>query len=138
MKAEAAFNETAVNFHAMAETETPNMALLNCDDEPILCNMWGAGPGALWAIDLLPAPLDVDIYQTRLNLSTATPESVAAFLDPAARAEWTLVDSFFHPFNSKLAKLNLAEPAAYAIYYIGKVPSWAFMFVLSAFSRTMM
>ncbi|SPO03365.1 uncharacterized protein DNG_06048 [Cephalotrichum gorgonifer] len=138
LKAESAFNQTAETFAAQTETDTPNMALINCDNEPILCSSWSCGPGSLWVFDLLPAPADVDVHLTRVNLSSITPETFAGYLDPAARANFTQLESVFHPFNSNLAKYDLAVPFGYAIHYISKIPNWAFMFGLSAISRTMM
>lgn len=122
----------------MTETQTPNMALLNCEDEPILCNAWSCSPGALWVVDLLPPPSDVDIYATRLNLSSITTEDIQAYLDPAARTKFRRSESMFHPFNSQIAKLGLSVPVGYVVYYTSMVPSWAFMFGISALSRTMM
>lgn len=137
-KAEAAYNTTAIAFAEETETKTPNMALVNCDDQQILCNAWGCGPGSLWVVDMLPAPADIDIHTTRLNLSSVTPEAIAAYIDPAERSKFTEVESIFHPFNSNLAKFDLAIPAGYVVYYFGLVPNWMFMFGLSAISRTMM
>ena len=137
-KAEAAFNETSSKFSTMTETETPKMAILNCEDEKVLCNAWGAGPGSLWIMDLLPQPSDVDIYGKRLNLSRVTSDDIVSYLDPAGRADFKLVETIFHPFNSKIAKLGLSVPVGYAVYYMGLVPNWLFMFALSAISRTMM
>lgn len=114
------------------------MATLNCDDERILCSAWGAGPGSLWILDVLPPPSDIEIYSKRLNLSRVTTEDIEKFLDPAERGEFKQLNTIFHPFNSKIAKLGLSLPVGYVIHYVGMVPSWAFMFGLSIFSRTMM
>lgn len=137
-KAEAAFNETVSRFAGMAETDTPNMAMLNCDDETILCNAWGCGPGTLWIIDLLPPPAEVDVHFKRLNLSSVTADDVAKYLDPAARGDLKTLETIFHPWNSKIAELGLSVPIGYLTYYFSMVPNWLFMFALSAISRTMM
>ena len=137
-KAEAAFNETAARFSALTETETPNMATINCDDERVLCAAWGAGPGSLWILDVLPPPSDIEIYSKRLNLSRVTVDDVEKYLDPAERGEFKPLATIFHPFNSKIAKLGLSVPVGYVIHYVGLVPSWMFMFGLSILSRTMM
>lgn len=44
----------------------------------------------------------------------------------------------FHPFDGFLAKVGATEPLAHVLYYIGKVPSWAFMIGMSFFSRQYM
>ena len=137
-KAEAAFNETAAAFAANTEVQTPNMASINCEDEPILCNAWSCGPGSLWIIDLLPIPSEVDIHAKRLNLSSVTTEQIQSYLDPAERGEFRLLEGIFHPFNSQIAKLGASIPVGYVVHYVGMVPSWAFMFGISALSRTMM
>lgn len=137
-KAEAAFNETAATFSEMTDVDTPHMAMMNCDSDPVFCNSWGAGPGNLWIIDLLPAPSHVDIHSKRLNLSSVTSESIVKYLDPAEREDFREMTAIFHPFNSKIAELGFSVPAGYLVYYMGLIPNWLFMFGLSAISRTWM
>lgn len=114
------------------------MATLNCDEERVLCAAWGAGPGSLWVIDLLPPPAEIEIHATRLNLSRVTTDEIEKFLDPVERADFKTLATIFHPFNSKIAQLGLSVPVGYVVYYVGMVPSWMFMFGLSMLSRTLM
>lgn len=112
------------------------MALLDCENQPILCNSWSAGAGALWIFEMLPPPAAIDIYKKRFNMTTVTADDIAAFKDSREGAK--LVDSWFHPFNGKAVELGLAVPFGYVTWVFNVVPSWAFMLIVSLASRKMM
>lgn len=133
--AEKAFNASAVRF--AAASKRPHLAVLNCDNEPVLCNSWSANSGHLWAFQMLPTPAPVDIYRTRLNLTTTTAETITK-LYSNGKKDFVLLESFFHPFNGKAAELGIAVPIGYVLWAFGLVPQWAFMIGVSLLSRTMM
>ncbi|KAF4126360.1 hypothetical protein GMORB2_0096 [Geosmithia morbida] len=133
-RAELAFNETATRFAAQP-TPHPHMGLLNCEDQPILCNAWSAGVGSIWAFDMLPEPAPVNIYKKRLNLTSVTSDDIAAL--QGNRDQFVLLESFWHPFNGKAAELGVAVPLAYTLWLFNLLPNWAFMLAISMFSRTM-
>ncbi|KFH48736.1 hypothetical protein ACRE_004200 [Hapsidospora chrysogenum ATCC 11550] len=133
-RAEQAFNETAAKF--ALQPNAPHMGMLNCDDQPILCNVWSAGVGSIWDFEMLPEPAAINIYKKRLNLTTVTTDEIIAL--QGKKDEFTLLDSVFHPFDGKIAELGLSVPLAYVIWFFNLVPSWATMLVISFFSRTMM
>ena len=112
------------------------MGMLNCDDQPILCNVWSAGVGSIWNFEMLPEPAPINIYKKRLNLTTVTSDDMVAL--KGHKEEFTLLDSFFHPFNGKAAELGISVPLAYVLWGFNLLPSWAFMLVVSFFSRSMM
>jgi len=131
---EQAFNETAGRFALLPKA--PHMGLLNCEDQPILCNSWSAGAGTVWIFDMLPPPAAIDIYKKRFNLTTVTSDDIFALKDNREGA--TLLDSWFHPFNGKAVELGLAIPFGYVTWVFNVVPSWAMMLLVSFASRSMM
>ncbi|KAM0561748.1 hypothetical protein ACHAPJ_002917 [Fusarium lateritium] len=133
---EQAFNETAAKF-ALLEN-TPHMAYLNCDNQPILCNSWSAGPATLFVFDMLPEPAPIDVYTKRLNLTTTTSDTLVNLQASGSKEEFNHLDSFFHPFNGKLAELGLSVPFGYLMWAMGLVPNWLFMLLVSFGSRAMM
>jgi hypothetical protein len=131
---ESAFNETAGKFALLPNS--PHMALLNCEDQPILCNSWSAAVGSLYIVDLLPPPAQVDVYRKRLNFTTTTSDDLVAFRND--RSALKLEDGWFHPFNGKATELGLAVPFGYIVWAFNIVPNWLFMLVVSFASRSMM
>ncbi|KAF5612111.1 peptidyl-tRNA hydrolase [Fusarium sp. NRRL 25303] len=134
---EQAFNETAAKFALL--DNTPHMAYLNCDNQPILCNAWSAGPASLYIIEMLPEPAPVEIYSKRLNLTTTTSDTLVAFHESGSKDQFHRIDSsWFHPFNGKLAEYGVAVPFGYLMWAMGLIPNWLFMLVVSFGSRAMM
>lgn len=113
------------------------MAAVNCDEQPVLCNSWSATPGNVWSFEMLPPPADIDIYRSRLNLTTTTSDTLVA-LHTDGRKSFSLIDSWFHPFNGKAVEFGVAVPFGYAMWAFGLVPNWAFMIIVSFVSRSMM
>ncbi|XWX01836.1 hypothetical protein V2A60_009865 [Cordyceps javanica] len=134
-KVEKVFNETAGRFAVIPKA--PHMAILNCEDERVLCNSWSAGVGYIWAFDMLPEPAPIDIYKRRLNLTTTTVDDLVT-LHTNGKKTFELLDSWFHPFNGKIAELGLSLPVGYVLWAFSLVPNWAFMLIVSMVSRTMM
>ncbi|KAI0518173.1 hypothetical protein F5B22DRAFT_74718 [Xylaria bambusicola] len=135
-RVEAAFNETAGIFTKLPDT--PHMALLNCDNQPILCNAWSAPAGSLWIFEMLPEPSPINIYTKRLNLTTTTSEDLVKLHADGYKTVAKEHDGIFHPFNGPIAKNGLSVPAGYTLWAFSLLPSWAFMVVISLFSRRMM
>ncbi|RWA03553.1 hypothetical protein EKO27_g11553 [Xylaria grammica] len=135
-KVEAAFNETAGKF--ATEPDSPHMALLNCENQPVLCNAWSAPVGSLWIIDMLPEPSPINIFTRRLNLTTTTSDDLLQLQKDGVKTGAKEHDGVFHPFNGPLAQNGLSIPAGYVLWAFGLLPSWAFMILVSLFSRRMM
>lgn len=136
-KVEAAFNESAVKFATLSKS--PHLAVVNCDEQPILCNSWSAGTGALWLFEMLPRPAPIEVYWKPLNLSTTTTQTLLdLYAQDSHEAFRHYTHSYFHPFQGKLAQYGLAVPVAYAVWALNLVPSWAMMLIVSFFSRSMM
>ncbi|EPE35254.1 hypothetical protein GLAREA_10951 [Glarea lozoyensis ATCC 20868] len=134
--AETAFNQTAALWSV--NPNSPNLAYLDCDNQPVLCNSWGAGPPSLWIMDV-PAPgKPVDIRIKALNSTTTT---VKTFTDLYASKDWKskpVYEGYFHPFDGVLAQSGLAVPLGYIFWVFAVVPSWMFMLGISFLSRTIM
>ncbi|KAK7425272.1 hypothetical protein QQZ08_008293 [Neonectria magnoliae] len=136
-KVENAFKETAAKF-ALLE-QAPHMGLLNCDDQPILCNAWSTGTGNLYVFEMLRPPAHVDVYKKRLNMTTTTSEDLVNLFESGSKDEFNLQeDGWFHPIHGKAVENGLAVPFGYVMWAFGLVPSWAFMLIVSFVSRTMM
>lgn len=133
---ETAFHGAAAKFAELPTT--PHMGVLNCDDQPILCNSWSANVGNIWAFHMLPKPAPVDIYKKRLNLTTVTTDEIVQLQEAGNKEDFVLLESFWHPFNGKAAELGLSIPLGYLLWVFNLVPQWAFMLIVSFASRSMM
>lgn len=137
LKIEAAFNESATKFAELPQS--PHLGFINCDDEPVLCNVWSAGAGNLWVFQMLPPPAPVDIYYKRLNFTTTTSQDIVdSYTGKAEDAKFLKNEGYFHPFDGPLARYGLAVPLAYFFWALNQIPSWAMMLVVSFVSRSMM
>lgn len=133
---EAAFNESAALF--AVDPTAPHLALLDCDNQPVLCNSWGAGPPHLWILEVSTPPAPVDIRLVSLNTTTTT---VRTFTDLHTTQSWKekpLYEGYFHPFDGPIAQFGLAVPIGYVLWALAVVPSWMFMIGISFLSRTFM
>ncbi len=75
---EAAFNETAALW-ALNPT-APHLGYLDCDNQPVLCNAWSAGPPALWFFEVSAKPAPVVTRSRRLNTTTTEVKTFTDFL----------------------------------------------------------
>lgn len=133
---ETAFNESALAFATLPSA--PHLGYINCDQQPVLCNSWAAGPPVVWIFDVDAPGKPVDIHIQRLNTSTTTAKS---FLDLHRTKRYlknSPYEGYFHPFNGPIAEYGLSTPLGYALWVFGLVPSWMFMIGVSFLSRTMM
>jgi len=131
---ESAFNQAAALW--LADPKAPHLGYLNCDNQPVLCNSWGAGPPNLWIMEASAPPAPVDIRLIHLNATTTTAKTLT---DLHSSAEWKktpLYEGYFHPFDGPIAKYGLALPLGYLFWVLSVVPSWLFMIVISFVSRT--
>ncbi|GKT44396.1 uncharacterized protein ColSpa_04577 [Colletotrichum spaethianum] len=135
-KIEAAFNESASKFAKLPES--PHLGLLNCDDQPVLCNGLSAGTASIWSIGMLPAGSEVDIYRKRLNVTTTTSDDIVDLWKKKSKEDWLLTETIFHPFNSFVGKNNLSIPVGYFFWAFSLIPNWLFMLIVSFGSRTLM
>jgi len=133
---ESAFNESALAF--ATKPSSPHLALLNCEDQPILCNIWGAGPPSLWIMEVSAPPAPVDIRTFYMNSTTT---NVKTFTSLHANKSWKdkpVYEGYFHPFDGPLAEYGLATPFAYVLWVFTVIPSWLFMIGISFISRSIM
>lgn len=133
---ETAFNASAAALAVVPSA--PNLALVNCDHQPILCNSWAAGPPELWILEVSAPGTPVDVRINRMNMTSAT---VKDFTDLHSSRSWVnkpKYEGYFHPFDGPIAKLGLAQPIGYIIWGFSVIPSWAFMIGVSFLSRTIM
>ncbi len=140
-RAETAWNESVALLSA--STSPPNLAMLSCEQEPVLCNAWAVGPPTVLHF-LLPQPLaDQSTPATTcrsfgLNRTTITAPEIAGIHLQEKYLEKTPYEGFFHPFDGPLARYGLSIPVGYAIWGFSLVPSWAFMIAVSFISRSLM
>lgn len=71
-------------------------------------------------------------------MTTVTSDDIVEMRDEGFKSSAKLHDGFFHPFNGPLAKNGFATPVGWVIWVFNLLPSWAFMVLVSMFSRTMM
>ncbi|OTB01049.1 hypothetical protein M426DRAFT_323830 [Hypoxylon sp. CI-4A] len=133
---ETAFNETAGKW--AVTPGSPHTAIVNCEDQPVLCNSWSAPVGAIWIFEVLPEPAPVNIWTKRFNMTTVTSDDIAELQTEGYKSVAKLHDGLFHPFDGTLAKNGLAIPAGWVLWVFNLLPSWAFMILVSIFSRTIM
>ena len=127
-----------------ADPTSPNLGLLDCEEERVLCAAWSAGAPSVYYYQVpqaqptdqerLPTPLHI-VY---LNSTTVTPEELYQVHSKKKFEKVPTYKGAFHPADGWLAKYNLMIPLGYAIYGMGAIPSWLFMVGISFFSRTVM
>jgi hypothetical protein len=133
---ETAFNETAALF--AANPSAPHLAYLNCDNQPVLCNSWGAGPPNVWVMHVPAPPAAVDIRILHLNTSTTTVKTFTELHSTKSWKEKAPYEGYFHPFDGQLAQYGLAVPIGYFFWIFSVIPSWLFMIGVSFISRGIM
>jgi hypothetical protein len=136
-------NNLDTGFNASAgifalDPTAPHMAILNCDNEPVLCNSWGAGPPHLWTMEVSGAEAPVTVRTVPLNTTTTDVSTFTELHSTKSYKSKTPYEGWFHPFDGELAKYGLAVPVGYVLWFFAVVPSWAFMIGVSFISRTIM
>ena len=141
-RAEEAMNESVALMSA-ASSSPPNLAMLNCENDGVLCHAWALSPPSVLHI-LLPQPLAdqstpaTTVRSIYLNMTTVTAPEIAALHLQETYKETTPYEGFWHPFDGPLAKYGLSVPVGYAIWGFSQVPSWMFMIGISFLSRNVM
>lgn len=133
--AEVEFNKSIAILSSSPSSE-PHFALLNCDEQPILCHQWFAGPPSLWYI--LRQQHTTPIHVVHFNASTVTAQDFVNVHKLAKYRDTPAVDSWFHPFDGLVRQYGLQTPVAYVLYVFGAVPSWSIMLAVSFMSRQFM
>ncbi|KAJ8608702.1 hypothetical protein MRB53_039504 [Persea americana] len=121
----------------------PNLGLLNCEKEPVLCHGWATLPPQILHMQL-PQPLPDQstpastVRSISFNRSSVTTEEISNLVLKDKYLETKPYDSIFQPFDGLLAKLGLQLPLGYAAWGFSLIPSWVFMIGISMLSRTFM
>ena len=140
-RAEQAWNESVALISA--STSPPELAMLDCEADPVLCLSWSVRPPSVLHF-LLPQPLaDQSTPATTfrpiyLNRTTVTAPEIAAIHLQETYKEKEPYEGMFHPFDSLLAQNGLSQYVGWVLWGFNQVPSWLFMVVISLVSRTMM
>lgn len=140
-RAETAWNESVALISA--SSSPPELALLDCEADPVLCLAWSVRPPSVLHF-LLPQPLaDQSTPATTfrpiyLNRTTVTAPEIAAIHLQETYKEKTPYEGWFHPFDGPLAQNGVAIPIGWVLWGFNQVPSWLFMVVISIVSRTAM
>lgn len=140
-RAETAWNESVALISA--SRSPPNLAMLNCETDGVLCNTWMVDRPQLLHF-LLPQPLadqstpSSTVRYIRVNRTSVTAPEIAAVHLQEKYKETEPYDGIFHPFDGPLARFGLNVPVGYVIWGFSKIPSWTFMILVSFMSRTIL
>lgn len=120
--------------------DSPNLALMDCDRQTILCGVWGAATATVWYLRVpkaLPSqstgPTALTIHP--LNYTTVTTSDITDIHTKQLYLEQTPYDGFMHPLDGIVAHSGLQLPLSYFLFFMAKIPSPIFMIGLSFFSR---
>lgn len=133
---EKGFNESAAIF--ALDPTAPHMAILNCDNQPVLCNSWGAGPPHLWTMEVGAPGVSVPIITVPLNTTSTNVTTFTELHSTKSYKKKAPYEGWFHPFDGELAKYGAAVPVGYVLWFFAVIPSWLFMIGISFLSRTIM
>ncbi|PNS16838.1 Nuclear migration protein NUM1 [Sphaceloma murrayae] len=121
----------------------PQLALLDCERDAVLCHAWSIGPPSLIHITL-PAPAadqsqaPITTRFINLNRTTVTSDEIASIHTQQKYKETEPYEGFWHPFDSPFAKSGANIYLGYFVVYFSMIPNWAFMIGVSMLSRTIM
>ncbi len=121
----------------------PNLALLDCEEEQVLCSSWLARPSSLWHM-FLPRPLPdqskpaTTVRIIPLNRTDVTSADIFAIHTKELYKNYPVYEGMFHPFDGWLQRIGLAVPVGHVLYWFSKLPSWVIMVGMSFVSRLMM
>ncbi|KAF2431994.1 hypothetical protein EJ08DRAFT_586056 [Tothia fuscella] len=140
-KADAAWNKAAAVL--AATSSPPKLARLDCEVDGVLCNMWSAGPPAIYHF-LLPETLaDQSKPATtarfiQLNRTEITASDITELSTKEKYKETTPYEGLFHPIDGLLATTGANLPYGYVFWALNKMPSWLPMILISFVSRRFM
>ncbi|MCJ1309051.1 hypothetical protein MMC25_002706 [Agyrium rufum] len=142
---EHAWHEAVVAIAAMSKH--PQLRYANCDDQPIFCSIWFAGPPAVWYIQRPvssskqiadQSPATTQINPVTLNTTTVTAKEIIDIYTKETWKEKPVYEGYWHPFDGEFAKTGLNYILGYTFYGFGVVPSWMIMITVSFLSRSLM
>lgn len=126
-----------------SSTNAPKLATVDCEQEPVLCNMWLVSPPSIYHI-LLPKTLAdqskpaTTVRYFQLNHTTINAQTIVELHTQGKYKATPPYEGYWHPFDGPLAKTGLNLPIAYVMWAFSKVPSWLPMIAISFLSRTFM
>ncbi|KAF9890164.1 hypothetical protein FE257_006325 [Aspergillus nanangensis] len=138
-QADKSFNQSILLF--AADPTAPNLGLVDCESNQVLCSAWSAGAPAVWYFQVPQAAeprAPTSLHNVYLNITTVTPETIYKVHSEKTYENKPAYEGLLHPTDGFLAQNGLLVPVGYVIYGFGAVPSWLFMIGISFFSRTMM
>jgi hypothetical protein len=116
----------------------PNLALLDCDRQTLLCGAWGAAASTIWYMEvpkigsgIHTTPLTI----TGLNATTVTASDITKIHTKEAWKEQPNYEGLMHPLDGALKQFGVQMPLAIVLFLLSKIPSPVFMIGLSFFSR---
>jgi len=127
----------------LASKNTPHLASLDCETQPVLCHAWALGAPTLVHM-FLPQPLPDQstpastLRSIGLNRTEVTAGYIASLHTEEKYKDFPVYEGFWHPFDGPLAKFGAGIPLGYVIWGFSQVPSWMIMIGISFFSRTIM
>ncbi|QIW96847.1 hypothetical protein AMS68_002365 [Peltaster fructicola] len=141
-RAETAWNESVALISASAKNP-PNLGMINCEQEAVLCHAWATHPPCLLHMQL-PQPFadqstpSSTVRHMNINRTSVNAPDLAALVLQNKILDLKPYDSIFQPFDGLLAKTGLQLPFGYASWGFSKIPSWVFMIGVSFISRNFM
>ncbi|KAK8220457.1 hypothetical protein IWZ00DRAFT_485313 [Phyllosticta capitalensis] len=126
-----------------AAPSAPNLAVIDCETENILCNSWAASPPSIVHIQV-PAPLPDQsapapaVRFIPLNRVNTTALNITQLHTEKKYEQTAPYEGIFHPFNGLLVQFGVEVPVAYVFWAFSKMPSWLPMVAISMISRNFM
>ncbi|KAF2404876.1 hypothetical protein EJ06DRAFT_525441 [Trichodelitschia bisporula] len=115
----------------------PSFAVLDCEEQTVLCNAWAAAPPSLYHFTL-PAAGSKGVPTRYVQFfGNETTADVTALIKGGIKEKPTY-EGVWQPFDGLLAQYGLSVPVGYAVWAMGKMPSWLPMILISFFSRSFM
>ncbi|KAJ5899197.1 hypothetical protein N7495_003941 [Penicillium taxi] len=137
-----AFKESTLLFSA--DATSPELALLDCESERVLCAAWACGAPSAYYFQIPKVQPEGEerpltpLHVVYMNSTTVTPEELYQIHSKKTFQQSPAYEGIMHPIDGVFAKYKVAIPIGYAIWATGAIPSWAFMIFISMFSRTFM
>jgi hypothetical protein len=126
-----------------AKPNAPKFAVVDCDEQPILCNSWSVGPPSLYYFQI-PKPLadqsapSPTVRYIPLNRTSTTVETFKKLVLDGEYEKQEPYEGVWHPFSGPIQQYNLAIPIGYVFWAFSKMPSWLPMILISFISRSFM
>ncbi|KAF2460455.1 hypothetical protein BDY21DRAFT_165689 [Lineolata rhizophorae] len=125
------------------EPNRPKLAILDCDQEQVLCNMWAGGPPSIWYFRIPHPQPDqsapaTPVYIFGMSRNATTAKDIVQIVTEKKYEDKVPYEGIFHPFDGLFARYGVALPIAYVLWGFAKMPSWAPMLIISLFSRSFM